>query len=221
MANETPELNATARPRVGKGAARQVRREGKIPAIIYGDKKPAEPIALEDKQIRHQFQKGHFTSRVFSVNVDGKAHKVIPRDIQLDPVRDTPVHVDLLRIGKDGRIRVEVPVRFINEALSPGMKKGGALNIVRHTIEVWCPYDKIPEHFDVDLDGADIGTSIHISSIKLPVDVKPTITDRDFTIVTIVGRLKEEVEVVAAEGETPAAEGEAEGEKAGGEGEDE
>ncbi len=214
MATETVELIATARPRVGKGAARQVRREGRIPAIIYGDKKPPEPISLEQKQIWLQFQKGQFTSKVFTVNVDGKTHRVIPRDVQLHPLKDTPVHVDLLRIGKDGLIRVEVTVHFINEDKSPGLKSGGALNIVRHAIEVWCPYDQIPTHFDVDLTGVTIGTSIHISSIKLPESVKLTITDRDFTIATIVGRLKEEVEVVATpEGEAAAEEGEAEGDK--------
>lgn len=206
MATEAVEFEATARPRVGKGAARQVRREGKIPAIIYGDKKAPEAISLDYKDVWLQYLKGHFTSTVCTIKLDGKSHTVIPRDIQIDPVKDTPVHIDLLRIGKDGLIRVEIPVRFVNEHLSPGLKRGGALNIVRHGIEVWCPYDKIPSHFEVDLDGITIGTSIHISALTMPEGVKPTITDRDFTIATIVGRLKEEEPQEEEGGEAPATE---------------
>ena len=213
MANETIELTATARQRVGKGAARQARRDGQVPGVIYGDKQPPEPINLDYKQLSTQVQKGHFTSTVFNVAVDGKSNTVIPRDVQMDPVKDFPLHVDFMRIAKDGLIRVDVPVRFINEGLSPGMKRGGALNIVRHDIEVWCPYDKIPTNFEIDLSTAVIGTSIHISEIDMPEGIKPTITDRDFTIATIVGRLKEEVEPTAevegeaAEGDDAAKEG--------------
>jgi len=142
--------------------------------------------------------KGHFTSTVFEVEVDGKKNRVIPRDLQVDPVKDQPIHVDFLRIGKDGRIRVAVPVRFINEPLSPGLKRGGVLNIVRHEIEVTCPYNKIPAFFDVDLTGLEIGRSVHISSIALPEGVAPTIKDRDFTVATIAGAVKQEEEEVAA-----------------------
>ncbi len=137
MATETIELDAVARPRVGKGAARQVRREGKVPAVIYGDNQPPEAIALDYNEIWKQYLKGQFTSTVFKLNIDGEIRLVVPRDMQLDPVRDTPLHIDFLRIGKDGRIRVLVPVRFINEAQSPGLKRGGVLNVVRHEIEVW------------------------------------------------------------------------------------
>lgn len=205
------ELKATARPRAGKGASRQARREGKVPAVIYGDGQPPETIALDYNELWKQVLKGHFTSTVFEIDVEGKKNRVIPRDLQVDPVKDKPIHVDFLRIGKEGLIRVQVPVRFINEGQSPGLKRGGVLNIVRHEIEVTCPYDKIPPHFEVDLDGLEIGRSIHISSITLPEDVTPTIKGRDFTIATIAGRLKQEEEVVAAapeEGAAPAAAGE-------------
>jgi large subunit ribosomal protein L25 len=205
------ELKATARPRAGKGASRQARREGKVPAVIYGDGQPPKTIALDYNELWKQVLKGHFTSTVFEIDVEGKKNRVIPRDLQVDPVKDKPIHVDFLRIGKEGLIRVQVPVRFINEGQSPGLKRGGVLNIVRHEIEVTCPYDKIPPHFEVDLDGLEIGRSIHISSITLPEDVTPTIKGRDFTIATIAGRLKQEEEVVAAapeEGAAPAAAGE-------------
>jgi large subunit ribosomal protein L25 len=198
MAQQTIELKATARPRAGKGAARQARREGKVPAVIYGDGKAPETIALDYNDLWKQVLKGHFTSTVFEVEVDGKKHLVIPRDLQVDPVKDLPIHVDFLRIGKEGRIRVEVPVRFINETLSPGLKRGGVLNIVRHDIEVTCPYDKIPAYFEIDLTGLEIGRSIHISSVTLPEGVEPTIKDRDFTVATIAGAVKAEEEVAAA-----------------------
>lgn len=201
MATETIELDALARPRIGKGAARKVRREGNVPAVIYGDNKPPEAIALDYNEIWKQYLKGHFTSTVFKLKIDGEERLVIPRDMQLDPVRDTPVHIDFLRIGKDGLIRVLVPVRFINETQSPGLKRGGVLNIVRHDVEVWTPYNKIPTAFTIDLAGVHIGTSIHVSSIELPEGITPTITDRDFTIATIAGRGK----IAEEETETPAA----------------
>ena len=209
MAQSTTELTATARPRVGKGAARQVRREGKVPAVIYGDNQPPESIALDYGDVWKQHMKGHFTSTVFTLKIDGGERLVIPRDIQLDPVMDTPLHVDFLRIGKDGLIRVAVPVKFINDNLSPGLKRGGVLNVVRHDVEVWCPYDKIPPAFIVDLDGATIGKSIHISSIEIPEGVDPVIKDRDFTVATIAGRLKEEAPA-ETEGEAAPAEAAAE-----------
>jgi large subunit ribosomal protein L25 len=200
MAQHSVEFKATARPRAGKGAARQARREGKVPAVIYGDGKPPETISLDYNELWKQYLKGHFTSTVFELDMeeDGAKHLVIPRDIQLDPVKDQPIHVDFLRIGKEGLIRVEVPVRFINDTLSPGLKRGGVLNIVRHDIEVTCPYDKIPEYFVVDLTGVEIGRSIHISAIELPEGVTPTIKDRDFTVATIAGAVKVEEEPAAA-----------------------
>jgi large subunit ribosomal protein L25 len=198
MAQQSRELKATARPRAGKGAARQARREGKVPAVIYGDGKPPQTIALDYTELWKQVLKGHFTSTVFEVIVGAEKSRVIPRDVQVDPVKDQPIHVDFLRIGKDGRIRVDVPVRFINEALSPGLKRGGVLNIVRHDIEVTCPYDKIPAFFEIDLSGLEIGRSVHISAITLPEGVQPTIKDRDFTVATIAGAVKQEEEEVAA-----------------------
>lgn len=205
MAFELIELKATARERVGKGAARQARRDGQIPAVIYGDSKPPTPISLDHHQLAQLVKKGHFTSTVVEVNLDSKKEKVIPRDVQVHPVRDTLVHIDLLRIGADGVIRAAIPVRFLNEATSPGLKRGGVLNVVRHDIEVLCPYDRMPPAFDVDLDGLEIGTTIHMSSITLPDGIKPVISDRDFTVATIQGAVKQEVEETPAEDE--AAEG--------------
>lgn len=210
------ELKATARPRAGKGASRQARREGKVPAVIYGDGQPPETIALDYNELWKQVLKGHFTSTVFEIDVEGTKKRVIPRDLQVDPVKDKPIHVDFLRIGKQGLIRVQVPVRFINEGQSPGLKRGGVLNIVRHEIEVTCPYDKIPAHFEIDLNGLEIGRSIHISAVSLPDGVTPTIKGRDFTIATIAGRVKqEEEEVAAAAPEEGAAAPAAAGEEAG------
>jgi large subunit ribosomal protein L25 len=208
-------IKAAARQRAGKGAARTVRREGKIPGVIYGDKKEPETIALDFNETWKTIQRGKFLSTVFELDVDGRKHRVLPRAIQLDPVKDIPIHIDFQRIGADGRIRVAVPVRFVNEASSPGLKRGGVLNIVRHEVEVICPADKIPEVFEFDLTGLDIGRSIHISATKMPENVRPTITNRDFTVATIAGassaRAEEEAEagaaaaVAAAEGGAPAA----------------
>jgi large subunit ribosomal protein L25 len=196
-------LKATARPRAGKGAARQARREGNVPAVIYGDQKAPEPINLEYNELWKQVLKGRFTSTAIELDVEGKKHIVLARDVQVDPVRDTPLHVDFQRVGKDGIIRVSIPVRFIHEALSPGLKRGGVLNIVRHEVEVFCPYDKIPPFFEVSLDGLEIGRSIHVSALKLPDEVKPVIQNRDFTIATIAGALKGEEETTTAAAATP------------------
>ena len=201
-------LKATARPRAGKGAARQARRDGQVPAVIYGDSKTPETINLEYNALWKQVLKGHFTSTAFELDVDGKKHIVLARDVQVCPVRDTPLHVDFQRVGKDGIIRVAIPVKFVNETLSPGIKRGGVLNIVRHEVEVFCPYDKIPQFFDADLTGLEIGRSLHISAIKLPDRVSPVIKSRDFTIATIAGALKgddEATTAAAAPGDTAAA----------------
>jgi len=192
MAQQPVQLDAAARQRVGKGAAREARREGNIPAVIYGAKQPPLSIAVNANEVWKQYLKGHFTSTVFEIKVGSDTHRVIARDLQLDPVRDTPVHADFLRIGADGMIRIQVPVKFVNEAASPGLKRGGVLNIVRHDVEVFCPYDHIPAYFEIDLEGAKIGTSIHISSVKMPEGVTPTIRDRDFTIATIAGRISDD-----------------------------
>ncbi|WP_333793168.1 50S ribosomal protein L25/general stress protein Ctc [Hyphomicrobium sp.] len=190
--SEIMEIKATARPRAGKGAARQARREGNVPAVIYGDGQPAEIIAINGNELWKQFIKGHFTSSVLDIAVGDRKIRVIPRDVQVDPVKDHPIHVDFLRIGKDGVIRVAVPVRFVNHGLSPGLKRGGILNIVRHEIEVFCPYDRMPTHFEIDLGGLEIGRSIHVSTLGLPEYVQPVIGNRDFTIATIVGAKKDD-----------------------------
>jgi len=204
---EAIELKAWTRQSAGKGGARQVRRDGRIPGIIYGDKQEPQNIALDTKAISKQLQTGHFQSTIFTLDVDGTKTRVIPRGVQLDPVRDFPIHVDFMRLGKDALVTVDVPVHFLNEAASPGLKRGGVLNVVRHDIPVRCPADRIPDHFDVDLTGVEIGDSIHISSIALPEGVTPTITDRDFTVATVVGRAAEEAPAAEAEGAEAAAEG--------------
>lgn len=189
---EAIELKAWARQRSGKGGARAARREGRIPGILYGDKQDPQTIAVDYRAISLQLHTGHFQSTIFTLNVDGTTTRVIPRDVQLDPVRDFPIHVDFLRLSKDALVTVEVPVRFLNEAASPGLKRGGVLNVVRHEIQVRCPSDAIPDHFDVDLTGLEIGDAVHISAITLPEGVRPTTTERDFTVATIVGRAAEE-----------------------------
>jgi large subunit ribosomal protein L25 len=161
--------------------------------VIYGDNQSPEIIALEYNELWKQILKGHFTASVFDIDIAGKGKiRVIPRDVQVDPVKDFPIHVDFLRVGKDGIIRVAVPVKFTNEALSPGLKRGGILNIVRHEVEVFCPYDRIPDAFEINLEGLEIGKSIHISAVALPDGVSPVIANRDFTIATIAGVRKEE-----------------------------
>ncbi|HEV7464452.1 MAG TPA: 50S ribosomal protein L25/general stress protein Ctc [Methyloceanibacter sp.] len=198
---EAIELKAWARPRSGKGGARATRRDGRIPGILYGEKHEPQTIAVDYRAITQQLHTGHFQSTIFTLNVDGTKMRVIPHGVQLDPVRDFPIHVDFLRVGKDALVNVEVPVRFLNEAASPGLKRGGVLNVVRHEIQVRCPADAIPDHFDVDLTGLEIGDSVHISAITLPKGVRPTTTERDFTVATIVGRSAEEPVVGAATAE--------------------
>jgi len=206
---EAVELKAWARGRLGKGGARAERREGRVPGTLYGDKKDPETISVDYRAINLQLHTGHFQSTIFVLDLDGKKTRVIPRAVQLDPVRDFPIHVDFLRLGKDALVTVEVPVRFLNEAASPGLKRGGVLNIVRHEIQVRCPSDAIPDHFDIDLTGLEIGDAVHISALKLPEGVKPTITERDFTVATIVGRAAEEPVggAAAVEAAVPGAEG--------------
>jgi large subunit ribosomal protein L25 len=199
------ELKAEAREQVGKGSARAVRRDGKVPAVIYGDKQPPLAIALSYKEIYYKIHGGGFLTTVATIDVDGKKIQVLPKDYQLDPIRDFPMHVDFLRVGKDTEVNVEVPVHFINHEQSPGLKRGGALNVVRHEVEFHCPANAIPEFITVDLAGADIGDSIHISAVKLPAGVKPVIADRDFTIATIAGSAAARSEDDAA---APAAEAE-------------
>ena len=203
------ELKAQARTGVGKGAARALRREGLIPAVIYGDKKPPLTVSISYNEAMKRIYAGGFLSHILTLDVDGEKHKVIPRDYQLDPVRDTALHVDFLRIGAGSRLNVQVHVTFINEEQSPGIKRGGVLNIVHHTLELNCPADAIPDHVTVDLAGLDVGDSIHLGGVQLPPGVQPHTHEADLTVATIVapsGMRSEEGEAGAAEA---AAEGEA------------
>lgn len=203
------ELKATARGKVGKGAAKHVRNNGLVPGVVYGDKRPAEPINIPYTEVWKHYKGGRFLSTVFQLEVDGSPQQVIPRDVQVDPVKDFVIHVDFQRIAKDATVRVGIPVVFLNHEKSPGLKRGGVLNIVRHEVELFCPADAIPDHLEVDLEGLEIGASVHISAVKLPANTRPTITDRDFTVATIAGAKAEEVEVkpeaAIAEGEAAAA----------------
>ncbi|MDK4738646.1 50S ribosomal protein L25/general stress protein Ctc [Rhizobium sp. LEGMi198b] len=185
MSQESYELKAEARERVGKGSARELRRNGFIPAVIYGDKQAPISIALNTNEVTKRIHAGGFLTTIATIDVDGKKIKVLPKDYQLDPVRDFTVHVDFLRVSGNTQVTVEIPVHFENHEKSPGLKAGGVLNIVRHEVEVHCPADAIPEFFTVDLSGHKAGASIHISDITLPKNVSPVITDRDFTIATI------------------------------------
>ena len=208
MSHESYELKAEAREGVGKGSARLVRRNGKIPAVIYGDKQPPLPIAVDYKELYYKIHGGGFMTTIATIDVDGKKVQVLPKDYQLDPVRDVPLHVDFLRVGKDTIVTVSIPVHFENEEKSPGIKRGGVLNVVRHEVEFTVPANAIPEFITVDLAGLEIGASVHISHIKLPEGVKPVIQDRDFTVATVAGSSamkpepEEGAEVEAEEEET-------------------
>ncbi len=182
---ETKTLAATVRSGIGKGAARSVRREGRIPGVIYGGGDPAEPITLDYRELNKLIYAGHFLTTLFELDVDGSKQRVIPRDYQLDPIKDQPLHVDFLRLKPGASLRVEVPVHFINQDICPGIKKGGSVNIVRHSIEMRVPADDIPEAVTADLATLDINDSLHLTALPLPAGCKPTLRERDFTIVTI------------------------------------
>ena len=179
------ELTATVRDRVGKGAARALRREKKIPAVIYGAKQPPLPIAIDYKEAFLKLHAGGFLSTIATIDVNCEKIRVIPKDYALGPVKDFLLHVDFLRVTKGSTLSVEVPVIFEDEEASPGLKRGGVLNVVRHTVELECAADNIPEHITISLKGLELGDGIHISHVELPKGVTPTITDRDFTIATI------------------------------------
>lgn len=181
-------IKAEQRPARGKSGAREIRRTGRVPGVIYGgDVADQESISVDGNELSKIISRGRFLASVFEIEVGGKTTKAIPRDVQLDPVRDTPLHVDFQRIGSDNQVKLRVPVRFYNDLLSPGLKRGGVLNVVRREVEVWAPADKVPEVFEINLEGLDIGRSIHISAVALPEGVTPTIQGRDFTIATIAG----------------------------------
>jgi large subunit ribosomal protein L25 len=178
-------LSAASRERAGKGASRALRNEGRVPAVIYGGKQDPVSIHVEEKLLIKALMTGHFFSATVELELDGKTHLTIAKDVAFHPVNDRPLHVDFFRVDKDTKITVDVPVSFINEDASPGLKRGGVLNIVRHEVELACDASHIPESLVVDLSGFDVGESIHISAVTLPEGTVTTITDRDFTIATI------------------------------------
>jgi large subunit ribosomal protein L25 len=187
MSQESYELKAEARDRVGKGSARAIRRNGQVPAVIYGGKEAPITIALSYKDVYYKIHGGGFMTTVATIDLGGQKIRVLPKDYQLDPVKDMPLHVDFLRVTSGSVVTVAVPVHFENEEKSPGLTRGGVLNVVRHEVELICPADAIPDAITVDLAGLEIGDSIHISAVTLPANTKPAIADRDFTIATIAG----------------------------------
>lgn len=187
MSQETYELKAEARDRVGKGSARAIRRNGQVPAVIYGDKEAPLAIALSYKDVYYKIHGGGFMTTIATIDVGGQKIRVLPKDYQLDPVKDMPLHVDFLRVTSGSVVTVAVPVHFENEDKSPGLTRGGVLNVVRHEVELVCPADAIPDSITVDLAGLEIGDSVHISAVTLPANTRPAITDRDFTVATIAG----------------------------------
>ncbi|MCL6678590.1 50S ribosomal protein L25/general stress protein Ctc [Sphingomonas sp. RG327] len=210
-------LPAEARERAGKGASRALRREGRVPAVIYGEKKGPLSVHVEEKLLIKMMSNGHFMNSVVMVEVGGKPNRTLPKDVQFHPVTSRPIHVDFVRIGEHAQVNVNVPVRFVDEEASPGLKRGGVLNVVRHELELVCDAAKIPGEIIVSLEGLEIGDAIHISSVTLPEGSRSAIDDRDFTVATVVApsAMKAEDEEAPAAGEVPTLE---EGEEAEGEG---
>ncbi|MHA6333607.1 50S ribosomal protein L25/general stress protein Ctc [Qipengyuania sp. CAU 1752] len=215
-------LPAEARERAGKGASRALRREGRVPAVIYGGKDQPTMIHIEEKILTKQLHSGHFMNSIVNIEIGGKTVRTLPKDVALHPVSDRPEHADFLRLSKDAKVEVEVPVVFINEEDSPGLKKGGVLNVVRHELELICEADKMPSEITIDVTGKEVGDSIHISEVKLPEGSESAITDRDYTIATLVapsalkkaegegGDDEEEIEGEGEDGETEVTEQDAE-----------
>jgi len=204
--HQTFTVKAEARDKVGKGAARYLRRNNMIPAVIYGGKEEPLPIAIPYKETNLALHAGGFMTNIATIDVNGKQIKVLPKDYQLEPVRDFLMHVDFLRVSESTRVTVNIPVHFENEDDCAGITRGGTLNVVRHEVEVEAPAGSIPEYFTIDLSGLDIGDSVHASALDLPKGVELTITDRDFTIATIAtpaALRSEEEEGDIDEGEAP------------------
>jgi large subunit ribosomal protein L25 len=207
---ETTTLAAERRDRAGKGAARATRRAGRVPAVIYGDGKEPLLITLEPRSFSKVLHREGFLARLLDITVDGETHRTLPRDVQLHPVTDQPLHVDFMRVSGSTKIRVAVPVHFVNQEKAPGLKRGGILNVVRHEIDLVVAADSIPEYITVDLEGFDIGDSIHINQVKLPEGTRSAITGRDFTIASIAApsavrdEAKEAAAAAAAAAATPA-----------------
>src|SRR3974377_2209293 len=179
------QMKATVRPKGGKGAAREARISGKVPGVVYGDNKPPLMVLLDHAELRKRIYAGHFLTTLYNIDVDGTKHRVIPRDFQLDAIKDLPMHVDFLRVSEGASIRVHIPVHVLNADQAPGVKRGGAVNIVTHTVEVVCPADAIPESIDVDISGLEINYSKHLNEIALPANVR-VVGRLDQTLVTIV-----------------------------------
>jgi large subunit ribosomal protein L25 len=199
-------LSAEPRERAGKGASRSLRREGRVPAVIYGGNKEPETIHLEEKALVKALGTGHFLNSVVEIDLGGTKTRALPKDVAFHVVSDRPIHADFFRVSKDSKVHVEVPVVFINEEKSPGLKRGGVLNIVRHELELICEADKIPDDIVIDVTGFDVGDSIHITHVSLPTGSTSAITDRDFTIATVVAPSG----MKSQEGDTTKADGEAE-----------
>jgi large subunit ribosomal protein L25 len=179
-------LPAEPRERAGKGASRALRRDGRVPAVIYGDKKDPISVHVEEKLLAKMLSTGHFMNTVVMVDADGASHRTLPKDVQFHPVSSRPIHVDFLRIGKNSQVQVNIPVRFTDDEEAPGIKRGGVLNVVRHELELMCDAARIPDEIVISLKGLDIGDAVHISSVALPEGSKSVIDDRDFTIATVV-----------------------------------
>ena len=207
-------LETEPRSGFGKGAARALRRAGRLPGVVYDSKGESSSFSLDYRAVERRYLTGSFLSTPLDLSVDGEVVRVLPKQVQLHPVRDDLLHVDFLRLDKGAVIAVEVPVHFLNEEESPGLKRGGVLNVVRHTVELNCPADAIPEFIEVNLTGAEIGDSIHISAVQLPDKVTPVIRDRDFTIAGVVAPAVLPDTGVAAEGEGEGEEGAEAGESA-------
>ena len=208
-------LPAEARDRAGKGASRALRRDGRVPAVVYGEKKEPLSIHVEEKLLNKMLSTGHFMNSVVMIDLKGKAHRTLPKAIDFHPVSSRPIHVDFLRIGEHTKVHVAVPLRFDNEEAAPGLKRGGVLNTVIHELEIVCDAASIPNEIHIPLDGLDIGDAVHISQVKLPSGVAPANAEEDFTVATIVApsAMKSEEEETAPAGDVPTVEGEeAEGE---------
>ncbi|HET9354446.1 MAG TPA: 50S ribosomal protein L25/general stress protein Ctc [Sphingomicrobium sp.] len=215
-------LPAEARDRAGKGASRALRRDGRVPAVVYGEKKEPLSVHVEEKLLVKMLNTGHFMNSVVMIEVGGKANRTLPKAVDFHPVTSRPIHVDFLRIGEHSKVTVAVPVRFDNEEASPGLKRGGVLNVVVHDLALICDASESPDEIHADLTGLEIGDTLHISQIKLPKGAKPANADEDFTVATIVApsAMKAEEEEAAPEGEVPTVgEEEGEGEAEGGEAE--
>ena len=211
-------LEASIRKTTTKGELNSLRKNDQVPAIIYGGKEENQKISLPKKQVQFLIDQENFLSKIIGINIDGNQINVLPREVNYDPISDNPIHIDFLRIVKGAKIVIEIPVKFINNEKSPGLKRGGVLNIVRRSVELKCPTETIPDELIVDLDGLEIGTSIKISSIKLPENVNPTIQGRDFVIATVAAPTvfkepEKPAEAESVEGEA-AAEGAVEGAEA-------